>query len=129
MQQAWLEVVGLAFDLFGVLLIAWEWLAAQRQDAAQRAIEAQRERTEAGFAMMARVRQTPDPALERYDEMASDHRRRAAAQRIEATRSRYTGMRTTAVVIGLVFVIVGFLLQLLGAWPGCCEVIGIVPTP
>ena len=129
MQQAYLEVAGLALDMVGVLLIAWEWLMAQRQEAAQRAIEQTRERTEAGQAMLSRGRPNIDPAMQRHFELVGEHTKRSAASRIEATRNRYSGMRVTAVAIGMVFVVAGFLLQLLGAWPGCCVVIGVIPAP
>jgi ferric-dicitrate binding protein FerR (iron transport regulator) len=124
MSQAWLQVVGLVVEFFGVLLLAWEWFAAQRQEATERAIDAEQARRDDGRALMQRHQQA-NPQMQRHFESVRDIEGRMTAARIDATRRRYGGLRTRAVALALLFVAAGFALQLLGSWPGCCAALGI----
>ncbi|MFM9943311.1 MAG: hypothetical protein ACKVP7_27920 [Hyphomicrobiaceae bacterium] len=126
MSQAWLQVIGLIVEFVGVLLLAWEWFAAQRQEAAERAIESAHARQEESMARLQQVG-TPNPSMQRHFEMSRDLQRRMTESRVSETRRSYTGMRGRAVAFALVFIVAGFVVQLMGAWPGCCRVIGIVP--
>lgn len=126
MSQAWLQVFGLILEFFGVLLLAWEWFAAQRQDAAERALAARQAQSEASMEQMQRLR-TPDPTMQRHYEMSRDMQRRMTDTRVAETRASYGGLRTRAVAAALLFVVAGFALQLLGSWPGCCRAFGIMP--
>lgn len=122
-----MQVIGLIVEFIGVLVLAWEWFAAQRQDAAERAITGQHARTEASMLQLQRVQQS-NPAVERHFEMTRDAQRRMADLRVEETRRSYGGMRVRAVATAVVLFVAGFVAQLLGSWPGCCGLIGIVPA-
>lgn len=126
MAQAWFQVVGLMLDFAGVCLIAWEWLAAQRQEKALLAIEEARARSEEANQRMARVQPAND-TMQRHFEAVNDMQRRMAQSRSAHSRSHYGGMRVRAVAVGMTLVALGFVLQMLGAWPGCCRLLGILP--
>jgi len=126
MSQAWLQVAGIIVEFVGVLLISWEWFTAQRQERDERAIEAAHARQAESMAMMQRHGQ-PNPAMQRHFEMTGAAQNRMTTARIEANRTSYGGMRTRTVALALVFVVAGFVLQLLAAWPGCCQLLGITP--
>lgn len=119
-------MLGLIVEFMGVLLISWEWFAAQRQEATERAIEAQHAQAEASMAHLQRV-SSPDPNMERHYAMTQDVRQRMTAGRVEEARRTYGGMRKRAVALALLFVCAGFLIQLLGSSPGCCRALGIMP--
>lgn len=127
MAQAWLQVIGLVVEFLGVLLLSWEWFTAQRQERAERALEASHARNEQALAQMQRHR-TPDPGMQRHYEMSRDAQRRMTEIRVEDTRFVYGGMRSRAVTFALAFIAIGFIIQLLGAWPGCCRGLGIIPA-
>lgn len=126
MSQAWLQVIGISVEFVGVLLLAWEWFTAQRQEAAERAIEASHARQDETIARMQQI-QPANPQMQRHFEMSRDMQRRMTETRVTETRRSYSGMRTRAVAFALLFIVAGFVLQLLGAWPGCCRDIGITP--
>jgi hypothetical protein len=130
-SQAWLQVGGLIADFVGVALIALEWILAQRQDHSARSIEEAQARQAQAMAMMQRTRAATNPAaatsFQPHYEMMADQQRRMAEMRVGDVRREYGGMRHRAVYVGLAFVVLGFVLQLLAAWPGCCVAIGIVP--
>ncbi len=125
MSQAWLQVIGLIVEFAGVLLLALEWFAAQRQDAAERLLEVDHQRREAGMVQLQRLQQS-NPSVQRHYEMTLDAQRRMTDTRVDLNRQRYGGLRKRTVMLALLFVGAGFLLQLLGSWPGCCAAIGIV---
>ena len=126
MSQAWLQVAGLFVELAGVLLLAWEWFAGRRQERRERALEAEQARREEAQAMLQRHHAASEP-MQRHFEMTRDMGRRMTATRVGETRAHYGGMRGWAVGIALVCVIIGFVLQLAGTWPGCCGALGITP--
>lgn len=117
---------GIIVEFAGVLLLAWEWFAAQRQEASERAIEASHARQDESMARMQQL-QPANPHMQRHFEMSRDVHKRMSDGRVADTRRRYSGMRSRAVAFALLFIVVGFALQLLGAWPGCCRAIGILP--
>jgi hypothetical protein len=61
MNQAWLQVAGLVFDILGVGFIAWEWFQAQRGERALRAIEQRRDQAQQSLDRL-RATGTADPA-------------------------------------------------------------------
>lgn len=124
MSQAWLQVAGLVVEYLGVLLLAWEWFAARRQDLAEREIADLQARREEGRSALQRV-QADNPHMQRHFEMTRDVDRRMTASRVDETRRRYGGLRGWAVLASLTLVTAGFALQLLGSVPGCCSAIGI----
>lgn len=126
MSQAWLQVIGLGVEFLGVLVLAWEWFAARRQDLAERRLAEAQARREDGVVGLQRT-QSANPQLQRHFEMTLDMQRRMTARELDATRASYGGMRGLAVSLSLILVSLGFALQLLGSWPGCCAAIGIAP--
>lgn len=126
MSQAWLQVVGLVLDFMGFALIAMEWLLAQRAEAEQRAIVEQQARAAESRGHLARA--APDPAMQRHLEAVARMEQRRADLAVGATREHYARRRYGVIYAGMVLVLLGFVCQLLGAWPGCCRAIGIVPA-
>lgn len=128
MTQAWLQVAGLIVDFLGVSLIAVEWLIAQRGERRLLEIEARRATSDDGRQRMVRMTPNMSPEMVRHLETVSEMERRMAAQRTEQARTQVGQLRVKVIVLGLVFVLVGFVLQLAGAWPGCCVWAGIAPS-
>ena len=126
-NQAWLQVFGLTLDFLGVALIAAEWLLAQRQESVQRGIEEAAARRAASMDFVESARISPDPTMQRHNDMMRQSTKRMTAQQQAQVRNRYGGMRVRAVAVGLVLVALGFIFQILAAWPGCCSAIGIFP--
>ena len=127
MGQIWLQVGGMVVEFVGVMLLAWEWFAARRQDLAERRLAAAQARREEGMAGLQRV-QADNAQMQRHLEMSRDMQRRMTASQVDQTRAQYGSMRGWAVGLALAFVAVGFVLQLMGTWPGCCRLIGVVPA-
>ena len=128
MQQAWLQVAGLILDFAGFALIATEWILAQRYERAARAIEEAEVRRIEIDRNMQRAPGMTSPVMQRHFEMSGAAQQRMAALRLGSTRTHYTGMRSAAVYSGMTMVLLGFIGQLLGAIPGCCGALGIVPV-
>jgi hypothetical protein len=126
MSQAWVQVLGLVVEFLGVLVLAWEWFAARRQDLAVEALAEAEARREAGRAGLERL-QADNPAMQRHFEMVRDMDRRRTAHEVDRARSHYGGLRARAVVMALLLVALGFGLQLLGTVPGCCPALGVGP--
>ena len=124
MTQAWLQAIGLVIEYLGVLLLAWEWFAARRQDRDEEEIASLQARLEEGRAGLERM-QAGNPQMQRHFEMTRDVDRRMTTARIAEARRRYGGLRGRAVAVSLAFVTVGVLLQLMGTVPGCCAMLGI----
>lgn len=125
MAQAWLQVAGLVLDVLGFALIAWEWMLAQKSERAILALEASQARAAEGRAHLAR---SADPSMQRHLEAVAEMDRRRTGHGIADTRTSFGRRRHGAVYVGMAAVLAGFVLQLLGAWPGCCSGIGIVPA-
>ena len=129
--QAWLQVAGLVLDFLGFALIAAEWILAQRQERAALAIEAAQARQAESMAYLQRASTGMSPhaasSSQRHFEMMADSQRRMADQRLGSVRQYYGGLRSGVVYAGMAMVCLGFILQLLGNWPGCCRLIGIMP--
>jgi hypothetical protein len=118
--QAWFSVVGLAFDFIGVMLLAWEWRLAIIADEQEAAEEARARRT-APNPMMPRPG-GPQQAV--FDHMRAQMDADQKARRAGSVRGARRGVFTIAMVL----ITIGFVLQLLGALPGCCAAFGIRPA-
>lgn len=126
MAQAWLQVIGLVLDFCGFALIAFEWLLAQRSERALDQIRQAEARAAEGRSHLARV--STNPGMQRHLEAVGDMERRRAELAAGASRAHYAKRRYGAIYAGMVMVLLGFVGQLLGAWPGCCSMLGIVPA-
>lgn len=123
MHQGWIQIAGLAMDFAGVMLLAYEWLVgylAQRRedDIAARGV---REMKHLKFAQQS-VR----------DERLAAHYRMVAARtedriRNEGNEVRQQGhrVRLPVFVFAMILIAGGFLLQMLGSWPGGVPGLGI----
>ena len=125
MSQAWLQVAGLIVEYVGVLVLAWEWFTARRQDLEERDIAETQVRREESRAALQRA-QGGNPQMQRHFDMTRDVERRMTATRVDEARRRYGGLRGWAVLASLALITAGFVLQLLGSVPGCCRAIGII---
>jgi hypothetical protein len=115
MTQQWLTVLGLALDFLGFMLILREWWLAFFNEGRQMQMAEQLDRMRAMRNMIPRDPRERNPyeSLERaQDEQAI---RRARAEHRAAMAAR-RGMFLLATVL----IVAGFVLQIVGAAPGCC---------
>lgn len=117
--QPWFSVAGLCLDFLGVMLLAFEWWTALKAEAREAELE-DFERRIAPHPMM------PRPAGEHqavFDHMRAQQK--AMAKSLRGTTAR--GMRGGWFTLAMVLITCGFVLQMIGTWPGCCAALGIVP--
>lgn len=107
--QPWLNLVGLALDFLGVMLLAYEWRVAVRA-----------ERREVELAEQAARRELPPsmprptgPHQETFDYM---NRRRAASMKAERARTTFSS-RANWFVRAFALIAIGFMLQIIAAVP------------
>jgi hypothetical protein len=103
-----------------VILLAWEgWLAlsAERR-------EADIDDSERRLAPHPSMPRSNNPHQAVFDHMRAQHAADVKSRRRSATR----GMRRGWFAVAMLMIALGFLLQILGSWPGCCAVIGIAPN-
>jgi len=113
MTQQWLTVLGL--DFVGFMLLLREWWLAFFNESRQMQMAEQLDRMRSTRNMFPRApgERNPYESLERVqDEQAirkarSEHRAAMAARR-------------GVFLVATVLIVSGFLLQIVGAWPGCC---------
>ena len=120
MSQAWLTLLGLSLDFLGVLLFAREWwssLSAERREAE---IEA-RKTTLKPNPMMPRNEAPSQAVFDWMREQSESRQRQLRLTEARTARWRYY-------LLALLLVAAGYLLQVIGAWPGCCSAAGIVPV-
>src|SRR5262245_45918378 len=126
MHQGWFQVAGLVLDFAGVMLLAYEWLAAfiaQRREE-ELVASGDRELKTLAFAqshvrderMAAHYQHVTSRAQDRIREQAGEIRR--AGHRV----------RVPVFVAALMLVAAGFVLQILGSWPGGVPAWGLLPS-
>lgn len=112
MLQAWLTVAGLALDFIGFVLLLREWWLAffseSRQIGAEEQLE--RARTLRNLRPPSSTGTDPFATLDRMQDEQAIRKARAAHRSAMAARRR-------AFVFAAALIILGFLLQLVGAWP------------
>jgi hypothetical protein len=115
MTQQWLSVAGLGLDFIGFMLLLREWWLAFFNEERQIEMEEQFERVRALRQLRAAQpgQRNPFEALERVQDEAA--LRKARNVHRSAMAARKGTFLLASVLIGL-----GFLLQMTGAWPGCC---------
>jgi hypothetical protein len=123
MTQQWLTTLGIALDFAGFMLLLREWWLAFFNEEHQIAMEERLERMRA--IRNIRLRQpgehNPYETLERMQDEQAIRKARAIHRSAMAAR-RGTFLISTALIV------LGFLLQIVGAWPGCCPP-WIAPQP
>jgi len=115
MTQQWLTVLGLGLDFLGFMLLLREWWLAFFNENRQMQMAEQLERMRAMRNMIPRDPRERNPyeSLERaQDEQAI---RRARAEHRAAMTAR-----RGVFLLATVLIVAGFLLQIVGAVPGCC---------
>jgi hypothetical protein len=123
MTQQWLTTIGLALDFAGFALLLREWWLAFFNEGRQLEMEEQLERIRAMRNMVPRDpgQRNPYESLERMQDEQAIRKARTIHRRAMAARQRMFLLATALVVLG-------FLAQLVGAWPGCCPP-WIAPQP
>ncbi len=126
MNQGWFQVAGLLMDFAGVMLLAYEWvvghIAQRRED--EIAARGVREMKNLDFAQQS----------VRNEQMAAHYRMVAARTqdriRNEGVEIRQQGHRVRLPVFATAMVLIagGFLLQILGSWPGGMAAFGVMPN-
>lgn len=117
MHQQWLTVAGLAADFLGFCLLLREWWIAFFHDTTEVA-RAQQRVQDLSFR---RFSQSHMPEAirghaERTAHMQDEMQARQAHQATLASLAKRKSVFVTATVL----IVIGFLLQLVGAVPGCC---------
>ncbi|MGQ0673819.1 MAG: hypothetical protein ACT4N2_13210 [Hyphomicrobium sp.] len=117
MLQQWVTVIGLGLDFAGFALLLREWWLAFFDEGVQlqmeEALERQRALRQLGRSNRDPAKPNPFETLERVQDDAAIRKAREAHR--GARRSRQTVFVTAAVMI-----VLGFVLQIIGALPGCC---------
>jgi hypothetical protein len=115
LTQQWLSVLGLGFDGAGFALLLREWWIAFFNEARQIEMEEQLERMRAlrNLRPAAPGQASPYAALERVQDEQALRKARSAHRSAMAARKG-------AFLLASLLVVLGFALQIAGAWPGCC---------
>lgn len=115
MTQQWLTTIGIALDFAGFMLLLREWWLAFFNEGRQMQMAEQLDRMRSMRNMRPRPpgQANPYESLDRFaDEQAI---RRARAEHKAALAARQGAFLLAAALIAL-----GSVLQIVGAWPGCC---------
>ncbi len=110
MTQGWLNVVGLGFDLVGVLLLSYEWWVAIRAERREAELLEREQRLKPN-PMMPRP-SGPHQAV--FDHMKENMRFQQQSLRARVVREE----RRSWFMAALFLIAIGFVLQILGSWPG-----------
>ena len=116
LTQQWLSVLGLGLDLAGFALLLREWWIAFFNEGRQIELEEQNERMRALRNLRVASppgQQNPYAAIERMQDDQAVRKARTAH------RAAMTARKATF-ILATVLIIVGYLLQIAGSWPGCC---------
>ncbi|HEX5958589.1 MAG TPA: hypothetical protein VFY92_08030 [Hyphomicrobiaceae bacterium] len=115
MTQQWLNVSGIGLDFAGFMLLLREWWLAFFNEGRQMELAEQldRLRTVRKLRPLAPGASNPYESLDRFaDEQAILKARVEHKAALAARRGVF--------VLATALIVLGFLLQLAGAWPGCC---------
>jgi hypothetical protein len=123
MTQQWLTTIGLALDFAGFALLLREWWLAFFNEGRQLEMEEQLERMRAMRTMIPRDpgQRNPYESLERVQDEQAIRKARSIHRQAMAARKRMF-------ILSMLLIGLGFVLQLAGAWPGCCPP-WIAPQP
>src|SRR5262245_6274849 len=115
MTQQWLTVLGLGLDFLGFMMLLREWWLAFFNEDRQMQMAEQLDRMRAMRTMIRRApgERNPYEALERVQDEQAIRRARAEHRTAMAARKG-------TFVVATLLIILGFVFQLVGAWPGCC---------
>ncbi|HEY7553041.1 MAG TPA: hypothetical protein VH913_26410 [Hyphomicrobiaceae bacterium] len=115
MTQQWLTVLGLALDFAGFTMLLREWWLAFFNENRQMQLAEQLDRARAVRNIRPRAPGERNP-FEQLERMQDD----GAIRKARAEHYAALAARRGAFLAASLLVVLGFLLQLAGAWPGCC---------
>jgi hypothetical protein len=113
--QQWITVVGLGLDFAGFMLLLREWWLAFFNEQRQIEMEEQLERVRA----LRNLRPTPQGQRNPFEtlERVQDE---AALRKARNAHRAAMGARKGTFLFATLLIGLGFVLQIAGAWPGCC---------
>ena len=116
MTQQWLTALGIALDFAGFMLLLREWWLAFFNEGRQMQMTEQRDNARAMREQ--RYRQNPDmrKVFDPLDRAQDDH----AVRKARAEHYAALAARRGVFLLATVLIVLRFVLQLVGAWPGCC---------
>jgi hypothetical protein len=114
MTQQWLTVFGLVLDFAGFMMLLREWWLAFFNEGRQMLLAEQIDRMRALRARPTMpAERNPFESLDRFED-------ENAIRRARAEHKATLAARRGVFVFATALIVLGFLLQLVGAWPGCC---------
>jgi uncharacterized membrane protein len=115
MTQQWLTVLGLGLDFLGFMLLLREWWLAFFNENRQMQMAEQLDRARAMRDMRSRSLGGRNP-FEALDRMQDE----SAVRNARAEHHTALAARRGIFLLATGLIVTGFLLQILGAVPGCC---------
>jgi hypothetical protein len=115
MTQQWLTTLGIALDFAGFMLLLREWWLAFFNEGRQMELADRLDRMRAVRNLRPRApgERNPFEQLERVQDESAIRAARAEHRSALATRRG-------VFLLATVLIVAGFVLQIVGAWPGCC---------
>jgi hypothetical protein len=123
MTQQWVTVLGLALDFLGFMLLLREWWLAFFNEGRQMQMAEQLDRMRAMRNMIPRDPRERNP-YESLERVQDEH----AIRRARAEHRAAMAARRGVFLLATALIVAGFVLQIVGAAPGCCPP-WIVPQP
>jgi hypothetical protein len=115
MTQQWLNVTGIALDFAGFMMLLREWWLAFFNESRQMDLAEQIDRMHAIRKLRPAAPGGRNP-YETLDGFADEQ----AVRRARAEHKAALAARRGLFLLATALIVVGFVLQLVGAWPGCC---------
>jgi hypothetical protein len=112
-MQQWFNLAGLSFDFIGVIMLAYEWWIALSNER-RLAQEAEFERRIRPNPVFQQQMQQNNPHAPMHEHMRENLRLQREAARAHGVR----GMRHGWFAAAMVCIALGFLMQMIGSWPG-----------
>jgi hypothetical protein len=112
MMQQWMTVLGIALDFAGFAMLLREWWLAFFNEGRQMQLAEQLDRARAMRDMRNRSMGGPNP-FEQLDRMQDE----SAIRTARAEHRNAMGARRGIFLLATALIVVGFALQLAGAWP------------
>jgi hypothetical protein len=115
MTQQWLTTLGIALDFAGFMLLLREWWLAFFNEGRQMELAERLDRMRAVRTLRPRApgEHSPFERLERVQDESAIRTARAEHRNALATRRG-------VFLLATLLIVAGFVLQVVGAWPGCC---------
>lgn len=123
MTQQWLTTLGIALDFAGFMLLLREWWLAFFNEGRQMQLAEHLDRMRAMRNMRTSAPGERNP-FEQLDRMQDENAIRNARAEHRAALAARRGVFLLATAL----IVLGFALQIVGAWPGCCPP-WIAPQP